>query len=370
MTAAKIITLFETYHVSPIFIWSFIIFFIPLHPVHEIRSIKKEMRITYYKLNLRHLILLAAAITGCIIVGIAMSGTTRGNMGYLFGVLGVVFIGLNMCYTHKSRKKLALTNAMLETNYNILEMSHEEMMEANRQLIAANERAQESSKMKSNFIKQISHEIRTPLNILSGFTQVITTPGLQLSEEERNKINQDIVENTNRITGLINKMLELSDASSKTVIERSDETSAAEIANQAIHTISLADGEQIDFNLTIDDQAKAASLRTNLSSAAHALSLILDNARKFTSQKADKQIRLIVKAAASIIEFIVEDNGIGVPVQEAEHIFDEFVQLDEYYEGTGIGLTIARSIANRLGGNVVLDTSYTNGARFVMTLPK
>ena len=58
-----------------------------------------------------------------------------------------------------------------------------------------------------------------------------------------------------------------------------------------------------------------------------------------------------------------------MPLSEAEHVFDEFVQLDEYYEGTGIGLTVARSLARRLGGDVVLDTTYTSGARFVMTLP-
>ena len=63
---------------------------------------------------------------------------------------------------------------MLETSYNILEMSNNELLEANQELIKANARAEESSKMKIDFIQQISHEIRTPLNILSGFAQVIT----------------------------------------------------------------------------------------------------------------------------------------------------------------------------------------------------
>ena len=67
--------------------------------------------------------------------------------------------------------------------------------------------------------------------------------------------------------------------------------------------------------------------------------------------------------------FIVEDTGIGIPAKEVEHIFEEFVQLDEYKEGTGIGLTVARSFAQQLGGDVVLDTTYTAGARFIMTLP-
>lgn len=233
---------------------------------------------------------------------------------------------------------------MLETNYNILEMSHMELEDTNRQLIVANERAEESSKMKSNFIKQISHEIRTPLNILSGFTQVITTPGLELNNEEKAQIVQGIVENTNRITGLVNKMLELSDAGSQSVIERNDQALALQIANNAVNT--------------------------NLSSAVRALALLLDNARKFTAKSGDRRVRLCVSATPSTVEFAVEDNGIGVPAKDAEYIFEEFVQLDEYYEGTGIGLTIARGLARRLGGDITLDTTYSPGARFVFTLPR
>ena len=59
-----------------------------------------------------------------------------------------------------------------------------------------------------------------------------------------------------------------------------------------------------------------------------------------------------------------------IPAKDAERIFDEFVQLDEYYNGTGIGLTVARSLARRLGGDIVLDTTYTEGVRFVTTLER
>jgi len=120
-------------------------------------------------------------------------------------------------------------------------------------------------------------------------------------------------------------------------------------------------------------------LTTNLAQSTHALVLLLDNAKKFTkpaeafggSQPADTQQRvlLLLEQAGDIARFVVEDTGIGVPASEAERIFDEFVQLDEYYDGTGIGLTVSRSIARRLGGDVTLDTTYTSGARFVMTLP-
>lgn len=66
---------------------------------------------------------------------------------------------------------------------------------------------------------------------------------------------------------------------------------------------------------------------------------------------------------------MIEDTGIGIPADQAENVFNEFVQLNEYIDGTGIGLTIARSLARHMGGDILLDTTYTDGARFVMQLP-
>jgi signal transduction histidine kinase len=122
--------------------------------------------------------------------------------------------------------------------------------------------------------------------------------------------------------------------------------------------------------MKIEPEAENVSVMTNNDSAVRALSLILDNACKFTAKSDEKKVRLCVKATPDTVEMIVEDSGIGVPPEEAEHIFEEFVQLDEFYEGTGIGLTIARSMARRMGGDVTLDTSYSPGARFILSLPR
>lgn len=289
---------------------------------------------------------------------------------YLFGGLAVIFIVVYIVISYRSRKKLKYANEMLENNYKILEMSHLELEEINRRLIVATEKAEESSKMKSSFIKQISHEIRTPLNILSGFSQVLTTEGVELDNHEKAKIAQDIVENTNRITNLVNKMLELSDAGSRNVIERNDQVLVAHIAGDAVAATNLADNKNVNFEMNIEPETENVSVMTNNDSAVRALSLILDNACKFTAKLDDRKVRLCVKATPDTIDMIVEDNGIGVPPEEAEHIFEEFVQLDEFYEGTGIGLTIARSLARRMGGDVTFDTSYSPGARFILSLPR
>lgn len=252
--------------------------------------------------------------------------------------------------------------------------------EKNLQLTIANERAEESSRMKTKFIQQISHEFRTPLNILSGFAQVLATENEALDEASRKEANKQIMENTDRITGLVNKMLELSEANSRSFIEINDHVPASQIASEAVAVSGIEHTGHLDFRMQAPAEAETTILKTSLNAATRALTLLLDNARKFTAPAeayghqvptASKQhVGLNIHIDKDSVQFVVEDSGIGIPAEEAEHIFLEFVQLNEYYDGTGIGLTVARSLARRLGGDIRLDTSYTSGARFILTLPR
>jgi signal transduction histidine kinase len=244
---------------------------------------------------------------------------------------------------------------------------NQELEQKNKQLTQANARAEESSRMKTDFIQQISHEIRTPLNVLSGFTQILTAPNAELTDEERKDINERITQNTNRITELVNKMLELSDMHSKSVIERCDQVTTVQIAAQAVESSDIQKAKHISFNIEFDDSVDKI-IHTNSYSASRALALLLNNAAKFTKE-GSAELRITIDKQAKMVVYAVSDTGIGIPPHEAEHIFEEFFQLDNYYEGTGIGLTVARSIVRRLGGDIYLDTSYQGGARFVMTLP-
>ena len=117
-----------------------------------------------------------------------------------------------------------------------------------------------------------------------------------------------------------------------------------------------------------EPEAETVMLHTNRHCIVRVLSLLLDNAKKFTKEGDSAVLR--IDSDNENIRFTVENSGISIPATEAEHIFEEFVQLDNYKEGTGIGLTVARSIAQRLGGDVTLDTTFTNGAKFIFTLPK
>jgi signal transduction histidine kinase len=255
--------------------------------------------------------------------------------------------------------------------------AYRKLDETNKKLIQANERAEESERIKSKFIHQISHEVRTPLNVLSGFTQVLAAPDIEISADELQSISKKIVENSERITRLVDKMLDLSMVNAHSCAECNDKVTPSDIAYQAVQQAGIKQAIHLDFNLKLGARTSQVIITTHLKSAVKALALLLDNAQKFTQPIAFKgkapeskaSVVLHVNIDGQYVSFTVEDTGIGVPAEQAENIFTEFVQLDEYTDGTGIGLSIARSLARHLKGDINLDTTYTAGARFVMRLP-
>lgn len=243
-------------------------------------------------------------------------------------------------------------------------MTHR-LKQKNEQLTIARDQAQESLRMKSDFIKNISHEIRTPLNILCGFTQIISDPTLKMSDEELQAANSQIITNTDRITLLINTMLELSECSSNNVIERNDKISCKMLCSISIERSKILSDKDIEFEY-INDINPDVDIITNRTYATRAIRLLIHNAIKFTPHG---KIILHSYIEDNKLNIAVTDNGPSIPPEEAEHIFEEFVQLNDYSEGVGIGLTVCRSIIRRLGGNVVLDTEFKDGCRFIITFP-
>ena len=252
--------------------------------------------------------------------------------------------------------------------------AYKKLNESNRQLVLANERAEESSRMKTKFIQEISHEVRTPLNIISGFSQVLANWDIEINYDELQDICHKIADNSERITHLVSKFLDLSMVYSNVDIETSETVAPADVARQAIEESGILKAAHLDFQLKVSSEAEAHRFVTNKVMAVKALNQLLDNAIKYTQTGALESVEkaralLSIDIKEQEVVFAIEDTGIGIPSEQAENIFQEFVQLNEYSNGTGIGLTIARTLVRRMGGDIMLDTSYTDGARFVMTLP-
>lgn len=234
-----------------------------------------------------------------------------------------------------------------------------------KQLNAAYQHALESDKMKTRFIQNVSHEVRTPLNIISGFSQVIADPSLTESVEERQNMAAMMQKSAQQITNLIDEIIGLSLIESSTTVVKDDIVKVNQLLENVVADYEDAVPSQVA--LRVDSELEPDfSIATNKNMLYRIMSAITDNAIKNTEKG---NITLKAKTVAQTLLLTVEDTGCGIPADQAEHIFERFVKLDSFKQGIGLGLPLSRKLAEQLGGLVTLDTSYTSGARFVVTLP-
>jgi signal transduction histidine kinase len=235
-----------------------------------------------------------------------------------------------------------------------------------KQLKKAYERALESDKMKTAFIRNVSHEVRTPLNIISGFAQIIADDNMEISKAELKDMSQMVIKNTNIITNQFDELIELSLNENTGDILNIENVDILVLLQQIVGDFRGLVTNGVELRVE-NDLPDAFTLSTNKKMIARMVVLLLDNANKNTTTG-----HIAVKASTedNNLSIAVEDTGCGIDAKEAEHIFERFVKLDNFKEGLGLGLPLCRMIARRLGGNVILDTSYAGpGARFVINLP-
>ena len=225
---------------------------------------------------------------------------------------------------------------------------------------------EEAKHMKESFIRNMSHEIRTPLNQIYGFVQLLTTPGIQLSDEEKQKFTGIIDEQTTHMTQMLNTFLEMSQYESSSERLPMETVDIDELLSQSCDSFpSVKEG----VVLTHKNNSGLKTVECNSKGILRILHCIIDNAIKFTDEG-----QVCVECSKNEdgdIVFSVTDTGKGVPEGDDERIFEQFYKVDEFIPGTGLGLSLARQIANRMGASIVLDRSYeAKGSRFVISYEK
>jgi signal transduction histidine kinase len=212
----------------------------------------------------------------------------------------------------------------------------------------------------------MSHEIRTPLNAINGFTQLLCDPEFELSDEEKLDMQKRVTSNTEASTIIINALLELAAGESGTLdlndlspVNINDVCRKAKKEAEEHNENNL----QIVFTTEIGDDF---TIKSNEETILQILNKITNNAQKFT-----KEGSVILHASRhdSTLEISVTDTGIGIPEDKQKSVFDNFVKLDEFSEGVGLGLSISIRLARSLGGDISIDPTYKTGSRFILQLP-
>lgn len=236
-----------------------------------------------------------------------------------------------------------------------------------KELKVALARAEESDRMKTEFIQSMSHEIRTPLNAVAGFAQVLSSPDYQLSDQDKKKMQGRIKENVDVITSVVNELLELSQSESETVmteVEKSD-IKCNELCRSVLESMKGREKPTVElrFSTNVDD---TFTIRSNAYRLRSTLNHLIDNAQKFTDMG---HIDLRFEHKGNEALFSVTDTGVGIDKKDRDRIFEDFYKLNNFKSGIGLGLPLCRRLIASIGGTVDLDPVYSSGSRFVITLP-
>jgi signal transduction histidine kinase len=160
-------------------------------------------------------------------------------------------------------------------------------------------------------------------------------------------------------------MLALANDSTKDLLENVAETDALDACRKAISNMPKVDAAKVQ--VILDDQTNGQTmLTTNGDSLLQMLDFLLENAVKFTEAG---HIRLAVRHGDGQMQFIVEDTGCGIAADKVDSIFEPFMKGDEFKQGLGLGLAYCHETAEKLGGSLVFDRNYHEGASFILTLP-
>lgn len=251
----------------------------------------------------------------------------------------------------------------------------EELVEARtRELEVAKEKAEAGSRAKTAFLARMSHELRTPLNHIIGFADL-------LAEELEDTANTDLIKDVASIRkaagsllSLLQNVLDLSAADREPSLElsRFDVSTLLNEAATRMREKAASRGDRIAVAVDPD----IASARTDRTRLATVLASILDNAVRFTTNGAIciSAHRRRVSDDARWLVIRVRDEGIGIPADQVERIFEPFAQVDESFsrasDGAGLGLAIARRLSRLLGGDVVItDTAPGKGTTVEIRVP-
>jgi len=230
-----------------------------------------------------------------------------------------------------------------------------------QELISAKENAEQSDKLKSAFIANMSHEIRTPLNAIVGFSRIIAETE---SIEERQSYYSIVESNNARLLGLINEILDLSKIESGIMEFDIEPISLYRFCNEIAQTLSLRCAK--DVKLIFDKSDPNLIINTDKNRLSQVFSNLIGNASKFT-KKGSIRFGYLVKPEH--LEFYVKDTGSGIMADKLDKVFERFVKADNFTQGTGLGLPICKSIIEKLGGKISVNSKVGSGTSFTFTLP-
>ncbi len=240
---------------------------------------------------------------------------------------------------------------------------------AERELLDALERAEESNRLKTAFLQNMSHEVRTPLNAIVGFSQLMARD--EMKPEERSQLAGMLIEGSDRLISTVSDVIEMSEIKAglaKTAIKLFDPVNLTESCTNKLRDKAAEKGVKLSFiNLC---RERPLNMISDSYKVERAIKHLTENAVKFTP---DGKVDVRLNCNNGMLSVEVDDSGIGISEQEQSVIFEPFRQLETDISstpgGNGLGLAISLAYARMLGGDITLVSEPNRGSTFTLLLP-
>ncbi len=290
-----------------------------------------------------------------------------GNDGQVWaGLVGVTDITKSKNY----ERELKVQRDKIENQNREYIALNEELVETNKHLVLATERAEQSDRLKSSFLANLSHEIRTPMNGILGFIDLLKEKDLESDEKD---FYIDIIRRScQQLMGIITDIVEISKIDTGQITANISKTNIYEMVHDiaSIFKLQSAEKPQIEVFYDIDHDCKNLLVETDEVKLKQIFTNLANNALKYTDKGF---IKISLQKLGGKVAFAVEDTGIGIRQENLGIIFNRFVRIesnkDSVTRGAGLGLAIAAAYVRLLRGQIDVKSEYGKGSLFTVRIP-
>ena len=290
----------------------------------------------------------------------------------LLGVQGLTASWLIMDSTGTTVAAWLSNTLMLTVGLGVLARVLEEERELatarSRELAAANARLAELDRLKSDFVSMVSHELRTPLGLIKGYVGTLLRPDAALDEATRAEFLQVIDEETDRLTELVTNLLDMSRIEAGTLRIEARPTRLQPLLAGSVERLRAREPNRV---LHVHVPAELPPVLADERRIAQVVDNLLTNAARYSPEA--MPILLGARAVNDHVEVRVVDQGVGIPLDKQDQVFEKFFRVDasdtRRFAGTGLGLAICRGIVQAHGGTIWVQSEPARGSTFAFTIP-
>lgn len=240
-----------------------------------------------------------------------------------------------------------------------------------KEILNAKNKAEEASNLKAHFISNISHEIKTPINVILCAIQLIELKNLKNNHDNEKKNISIVKDNCYRLIRLISNIIDIEKAELNDLKLNLENNNIVTLTEDIVMSV-IPYAEKKNLNLIFDTDEEEVMIDIDAIKIERVILNLLSNSIKFS--KENGYIGVKISSLDKYVSIVVEDNGLGIAKEELTNIFERFRQVDNSLtrknEGSGIGLSIVKSLVELHGGEITVQSELNKGTRFIVKLPK